>query len=121
MLAPFERWGPESSFEMMNWGAVALGRAQVECPDAPRGGIPPAPGEVRAARELSLFPHRRTPFLRTVLIASVLEYVDNELDPRKTKWLLPDSRYRDVRCDWHLSIPTFSIHHPCGRNREWAI
>jgi hypothetical protein len=83
MLAPFERWGPESSVEMWDYcvrqrwdGPCCVGYLY-----APGGGNSARTKWARANREVSLFPHRRTPFLRSVLIASGPVRVDNELDP----------------------------------------
>lgn len=83
-MAPFERWGPESSFEMMDSGAVALGRPRRAWDVRMRlkGKFRPRPMGRIADREVSHFPHRRAPFLRSVLIPSGLAGVDNELDPR---------------------------------------
>ncbi len=47
ILAPFERWGPESSFEILGYL---------------RGPII-APDWAIANCEVSLFPHRRTPYV----------------------------------------------------------
>ena len=82
MTAPFERWGPESSFEIMdslsgNWIRQLTRRAFI-LPIFFGMGVALAAGVLRDG-EVSLFPHRRTPPLHRVLISRVLRKIDDKV------------------------------------------